>query len=61
MYKKAKLFKFTTCNRDNTVRHIVASNKIDAIHIYGNVIDEEDKNFDFEIEFINYVILSDNI
>ena len=60
-HRKVKLFKFITCNRDNTERYIAALNKVDAVYVYGNTIDEEDKKLDFEVEFINYVILSDNI
>ena len=59
--RKLNLYSFETDNRDKTTITIAAFNKIDATHIYADVINEEDINCDFTAKLLGIVYITDNI
>ena len=59
--RKLNLYSFETDNRDRTTITIAAFNKIDATHIYADIINEEDINCDFTAKCIGEVYITDNI
>lgn len=59
--RKLNLYKFKTENRDRTTITIAAFNKIDATNIYADVINKEDINYNFSVEELGKVYITDNI